>query len=52
MTRRILLIPALPIEHWPSMIREGAPTDNATASPELVLVLNWFDELQRLVPTP
>ncbi len=29
------------------MIREGA-----TASPELVVVLNWFEELQRLVPTP
>ncbi len=31
--------------------RGGAPTDDATA-PDLILVLNWFDELQRLVPTP
>ena len=30
----------------------GAPTDHTTAAPELVLVLNWFEELQRLVPTP
>ena len=34
------------------MIRLGATTDDATASPELILVQNWFDELQRLVPTP
>ncbi len=35
------------------MMRQGsAATDDAPASPELVLVLNWFDELQRLVPTP
>ncbi len=30
----------------------GAPTDDATAAPDLVLVQNWFEELQRLVPTP
>ncbi len=34
------------------MIRQGAATDDATASPELILVLNWFEELKRLVPTP
>ncbi len=30
----------------------GAATDDVTAAPDLVLVQNWFDELQRLVPTP
>ncbi len=30
----------------------GAATDDATAAPDLVLVQNWFEELQRLVPTP
>ncbi len=35
------------------MIKQGsAPTDDATAAPEIILVQNWFDELQRLVPTP
>ncbi len=35
------------------MIKQGsAATDDAPAAPELVLVQNWFDELQRLVPTP
>ena len=35
------------------MVKQGsAATDDTTASPELVLVQNWFDELQRLVPTP
>ena len=34
------------------MMRLGSSaTDDATATPELVLVLNWFDELKRLVPT-
>ena len=35
------------------MIRWGsAATDNATASQNLVLVLNWFEELKCLVPIP
>ncbi len=29
---------------------EGAPIGDATASPELVLIQNWFDELERLAP--
>ncbi len=28
----------------------GAPTDDATAAPELVLVQNWFEELKQRVP--
>ena len=33
------------------MIRQGgAATDDTTAAPELILVLNWVEELQRLVP--
>ena len=33
------------------MIRQGAATDDATAAPEIIFVQNWFEELQRLVPT-
>jgi hypothetical protein len=29
-----------------------AATDGGGAAPEIVLVLDWFDELRRLVPTP
>ena len=29
----------------------ATPTDD-TAEPDLVVVFNWFNELQRLVPTP
>ena len=29
-----------------------ADTTDGEGSPELIFVLNWFDELQRLVPTP
>ncbi len=32
------------------MIRQGAATDEATAAPELVVVLNWFEELKARVP--
>ena len=32
------------------LLKWGKPTD--AESVELVLVQNWFDELQRLVPTP
>ncbi len=33
------------------MIRQGsAATDDASAPPEIILVQNWFNELQRLVP--
>ena len=28
------------------------PVGQDEDSPEIVLVQNWFDELQRLVPTP
>ena len=31
------------------MITDGTP-DGAAASPSLVVVLNWFEELKRLVP--
>ncbi len=35
------------------LIRQGsAATDDATAAPEVILIQNWFEELQRLVPTP
>ena len=29
-----------------------AETTDGASSPELIFVQNWFDELQRLVPTP
>ena len=32
------------------MIRQGAATDDATTSPKLVVVLNWFEELKVRVP--
>ncbi len=32
------------------MIKEGGPRDE-TEPTQLILVLNWFDELKRLVPT-
>ena len=32
------------------MIKEGAPGDE-TEQTQLILVLNWFEELKRLVPT-
>ena len=35
------------------MLKRGAtPADDAAASPELVVVFNWFEELKRLVPVP
>ncbi len=35
------------------MIKEGPATDDGSARPaQITVVLNWFDELQRLVPTP
>ncbi len=34
------------------MFKEAAATDEVAGGPEIILVLNWFDELQRLVPTP
>ena len=32
------------------MIKEGRGADQAAASPSLIVVLNWFEELKRLVP--
>ena len=32
------------------MIKNAAPTTNSPA-PQLVVVLNWMEELKRLVPT-
>ena len=32
--------------------RPTAETTDGASSPELIFVQNWFDELQRLVPTP
>ena len=34
------------------MIREAAATDGLPEQPTVVFVENWFDELQRLVPSP
>ena len=34
------------------MLKPVAATDGGGAAPEIVLVLDWFDELRRLVPTP
>ena len=36
------------------MVKEGALTDDSGAStgPQIILVENWFEELQRLVPIP
>ena len=36
------------------MVKDAAPTDDSgtSASPQIVLVENWFEELKRLVPTP
>ena len=36
------------------MVKEGAatPTEGGTSVPQIILVQNWFDELQRLVPAP
>ncbi len=35
------------------MIKEGAPTDDGAApTAQIILMLNWFEELQRLVPSP
>ena len=40
---------------WFSVSREGTlayiPAGKAIAKPEIILVLNWFEELKRLVPT-
>ncbi len=33
-------------------LRAGAATTDTDTVPEAILVQNWFDELQRLVPTP
>ncbi len=33
-------------------LRAGAVTTDTATGPEAILVLNWFEELQRLVPTP
>ncbi len=34
------------------IIRQGAQTDDSSVPPaQITVVLNWFDELQRLVPT-
>ena len=35
------------------LIREGAqPNDTSTSAAQIVLVENWLEELQRLVPSP
>ena len=34
------------------MLKRVAATDGGRAAPEIVLVLDWFDELQRRVPSP
>ncbi len=34
------------------MIKQGAATGDATGAPELVVVLNWFEELKARVPVP
>ena len=34
------------------MIREAPPADDTPKGPDFVVVQNWTDELQRLVPTP
>ena len=34
------------------MLKESAPADDSTALNQLILVQNWFSELERLVPTP
>ena len=36
------------------MIKDAALTDDSgtPAQPQIILVQNWFDELQRLVPSP
>ena len=33
------------------MIKEGGQTGEAPAQTELIIVLNWFEELKSLVPT-
>jgi len=33
------------------MLKEGGQTREAPAQTELIIVLNWFEELKRLVPT-
>jgi len=33
------------------MIKEAEQTGEAPAQTELIIVLNWFEELKRLVPT-
>ena len=33
-------------------LRTGAATTDANIVPEVILIQNWFDELQRLVPSP
>ncbi len=33
------------------MMKEGDPTDETAAAPQIVFVQNWVEELQRLVPT-
>ena len=33
------------------MLKEAGQTDEASTPTQLIFVLNWFDELKRLVPT-
>ena len=33
------------------MVKQGATTNDASAPAHINVVLNWFEELQRLVPT-
>ncbi len=32
--------------------RRPTASDDASPSPQIILVQDWFEELQRLVPTP
>ena len=34
------------------MIKEGGGGTDDAPAPQIILVQNWFDELQRLVPSP
>ena len=33
------------------IIKEGGGDDDTSAQPQIIVVLNWFEELRRLVPT-
>jgi hypothetical protein len=33
------------------MIKDALPTGEAPSPPQLIVVLDWFEDLKRLVPT-